>query len=206
MRVAHAEYLRSAVSPEHFVRDGLPAIAFVGRSNVGKSSLLNRLLRRKGLARTSSTPGRTQAVNYFLIDRKLYFVDLPGYGYARAPKRERQRWSDVINAYLSSSEPRPLVVLLMDGRIGGTDLDRQALEYLQGLDLEVLVVATKIDKVPRGKRVRAMRTVRATLGADEQLPVLAVSAATGEGIDEIWKATTAFVNRHKKSLKPTETP
>jgi len=206
VRVANAEYVLSAVSPDHFVRDGLPSIAFAGRSNVGKSSMLNRLFGRRRLARISSTPGRTQAVNYFLVDRRLYFVDLPGYGYARAAKRDRRRWSNVIEAFLRTSVPRPLVVLLVDGKIGGTQLDRHAWDYVRGLGLASLVVATKIDKVSRGRRVRALDKIRVTLGAKDDESVLAVSALTGEGMAQIWHAVAAFLDPDSSPLKPTETP
>lgn len=202
VRATQAEFIRSATQPEQFVRDGLPAIAFVGRSNVGKSSLLNRLLGQKKLARTSSTPGRTQTINYFLVDRRMYFVDLPGYGYARAPKREREKWAAFIDAYFAVADPRPLVVLLVDGKIGGTALDRQARDYFLGQGLETQVVATKIDKVPRGKRAKAIRAVRATLGIDDSVSIVAASAESGEGMSDIWKATTAHIERNVRRAIP----
>ncbi|MGH9361388.1 MAG: ribosome biogenesis GTP-binding protein YihA/YsxC, partial [Thermoanaerobaculia bacterium] len=122
MRVASAEYVRSAHEDADFVRDGRPEVLFAGRSNVGKSSLLNRLLGRKGLARTSSTPGRTRAVNYFLVNGRFYFVDLPGYGYAKAARVERRAWGALVDRYLRRALPGSQVVLLVDGKVGATEL------------------------------------------------------------------------------------
>ena len=169
------------------MRDGRPEIAFVGRSNVGKSSLLNRLLGRKGLARISSTPGRTQAVNYFLVNRRFYFVDLPGYGYAKAGKDARREWAARVEGYLREKPP-DAVVLLVDGKVGATPLDVQAYQYLSGLGVVIVVAATKIDKLPRGRRAPAVREVRKVLGLEEAIPVIQVSADSGEGIKELWGA------------------
>lgn len=199
MRIQTAEFVRSATAPEHFLRDGMPAVAFVGRSNVGKSTVLNRLLARRKLARTSSTPGRTQAVNYFLVNRRFYFVDLPGYGYAKAAKEARKRWAKVVDRYLHLSRPRPLVIVLVDGKVGGTPLDRQAYEYFESLDLPILVVATKMDKVPAGRRARAAATVRSTLDLPEEQQLLSLSAVSGMGIKELWAALEAFLDSSKQT-------
>jgi GTP-binding protein len=169
------------------LRDGRPEIAFAGRSNVGKSSLLNRLLGRKGLARTSSTPGRTQAVNYFLVNRRFYFVDLPGYGYAKAGKEARREWAARVEGYFQEGPPEA-VVLLVDGKVGATPLDVQAYEYLSGLGAVIVVAATKIDRIPRGRWVSAAGEVRKTLGLDDAIPVIPVSARSGEGVKELWSA------------------
>lgn len=169
------------------MRDGRPEIAFVGRSNVGKSSLLNRLLGRKGLARTSQTPGRTQAVNYFLVNRRFYFVDLPGYGYAKAGKDARREWAARVEGYFRE-EPPEAVVLLVDGKVGATPLDVQAYEYLSGLGAALIVAATKVDKVSRGKWASSVKEVRKTLGLEEEVPVIPVSAHSGDGIKELWGA------------------
>lgn len=169
------------------MRDGRPEIAFVGRSNVGKSSLLNRLLGRKGLARTSSTPGRTQAVNYFLVNRRFYFVDLPGYGYAKAGKEARREWAARVEGYFRE-EPPDAVVLLVDGKVGATPLDVQAYEYLSGLGAALIVAATKVDKLSRGKWASVVKEVRKTLGLEEEIPVIPVSAHSGDGIKELWGA------------------
>jgi len=187
LKIETAEFIRSAHGSGDYLRDGRPEIAFVGRSNVGKSSLLNRLLGRKALARTSSTPGRTQAVNYFLVNRRFYFVDLPGYGYAKAGKEERREWAARVEGYFRE-EPPDAVVLLVDGKVGATPLDVQAYEYLSGLGVAVLVAATKVDKVSRGRWAASMKEVRKALGLQEAIPVIPVSAHSGEGIKELWGA------------------
>ncbi len=187
MKVETAEFIRSAHGSGDFLRDGRPEVAFVGRSNVGKSSLMNSLLGRKGLARTSSTPGRTRAVNYFLVNRRFYFVDLPGYGYARAGKDDRREWAAAVNSYFQQA-PRVAVVLLVDGKVGATPLDVQAYEYMQDLGAPVLVAVTKIDRVPRGKRAAGLRAIRETLELSEPTPLIPVSAHAGEGMKELWNA------------------
>jgi len=188
VKIEAAELSRSAHTSRDFLRDGRPEVAFVGRSNVGKSSLMNRLLGRRGLARTSSTPGRTRAVNYFLVNRRFYFVDLPGYGYAKASKDDRREWAALVEAYLADAIPRLQLVLLVDGKVGATPLDVQAYAYLTGLGAQVTVVATKIDQVPRGRRVASLRGIRDALGLDTTAPLLPVSAHSGEGMKELWGA------------------
>jgi GTP-binding protein len=186
LKVETAEFVRSAHQSGDFLRDGRPEVAFAGRSNVGKSSLLNRILGRKGLARVGSTPGRTRAVNYFLINGRCYFVDLPGYGWARAGKKERREWAEVVNGYLRQALPQAQLVMLVDGEVGATPLDRQAYEYLSSLGAEIVVAATKIDRVSRGRRAAALRGIGAALGLGEATPLIPVSAHSGEGMKELW--------------------
>ena len=186
MRVETADFVRSAHASADFMRDGRPELAFVGRSNVGKSSVMNRLLGRKGLAKTSSTPGRTRAVNYFLINRRFWFVDLPGYGYAKAAKDDRREWAALVESYLRDALPRVLLVLLVDAKVGATPLDVQAFEYLTSLGASIAVAATKIDRVPRGKRAKVLRDIRVTLGLGEFNLLIPVSAHSGEGMKELW--------------------
>ena len=192
MKVETAEFVRSAHGSGDYLRDGRPEVAFVGRSNVGKSSLLNRLLGRKGLARTSSTPGRTQAVNYFLVNRRFYFVDLPGYGYAKAGKEARREWAARVEGYFREAKPA-LVVMLVDGNVGATPLDEQAHEYLSSLDARLLVAATKIDRMTRGRWAQVARDIRKVLSLEEEIPVIPVSARSGEGIKELWGAIAPFL-------------
>jgi GTP-binding protein len=192
LKVESAEYVRSAHVDADFVRDGRPEVLFAGRSNVGKSSLLNRLLGRKGLARTSSTPGRTRAVNYFLVNGRFYFVDLPGYGYAKAARTERRAWGALVDRYLQQALPGSQVVLLVDGKVGATDLDVQAHRYLAGLGAEPVVVATKVDKVPRGRRTQMQRDIRQTL-EDADTRIIEVSAHTGEGVGELWRTIASYL-------------
>jgi GTP-binding protein len=191
-----AEFLRSAHRSEDLLRDGRPEVLFVGRSNVGKSSLLNRLLGKKGLARTSSTPGRTRAVNYFLVNDRYYFVDLPGYGYAKAGKDERREWAELVDGYVREVVGRACrVILLVDSKVGATPLDVEALGYLVNLGAGVTVVATKMDKVPSGKRAKALAEIRRTLSLDGEaaksgvsggMDLIPVSSESGEGMKELW--------------------
>jgi GTP-binding protein len=189
LKVETAEFVRSAHQSGDFLRDGRPEIVFAGRSNVGKSSLMNRMLGRKGLARIGSTPGRTRAVNYFLINGRCYFVDLPGYGYARAARTERRQWAEVVNSYLRQVMPQvqlAQMLMLVDGDVGATPLDQQAYEYLSHLGAKIAIAATKIDRVPRGRRAAALRGIGATLGTPETTPLIPVSAHSGEGMKELW--------------------
>jgi len=202
MSIQSASYVLSARSSEHFVRDGRPQVAFVGRSNVGKSSLLNRLLGRKALARTSSNPGRTQAINYFLIENRYYFVDLPGYGYAKVSRTEREEWARFIDAYFQEalrevSQEAPLqahVLQLVDAKVGATPLDIDAAQYFADFGAEPTIVATKIDKVPRGRRVKALAGIRSDLGIGAAAKILPFSAKTGEGTKELWNEINAYLN------------
>ena len=186
-KIQSAEFVRSAHEGSDFLRDGRPEVAFVGRSNVGKSSLLNALLGRRGLARTSSTPGRTQAVNYFLVNDRLWFVDLPGYGYAKASKESRKRWGRAVEEYFEQALPRAVVVMLIDAKVAGTPLDAGAWSYFIEREALPIAVATKIDKVPRGRRQQVIAELRRRVGIPAEHPVIGFSAETGEGLKELWR-------------------
>jgi GTP-binding protein len=181
-KVDNAEFIRSAFGRADFLHDGRPQLLFVGRSNVGKSSLLNRLLGRKALARVSKTPGRTRAVNYFLVNGRFYFVDLPGYGYAKAGRDERREWGRLMEEYLGEALPDARIVLLVDGKVGATPLDVEAFRYLAASGAEVIVVATKIDRVSGGRRAVQLAGIRRTLGLPSETQVIPVSADLGEGM------------------------
>ncbi len=188
MKIETAEHVRAAHIEAQLIRDDRPQVAFVGRSNVGKSSLMNRLLGRKGLARTSSTPGRTRAVHYFLVNRRAYFVDLPGYGYAKVSAGARKEWAALVERYFFLRAPSPpLVVLIVDAKVGATPLDEEAWSYLAALGIPIVVAATKVDRLSRNKAAAALAAVRRTLGTDDGVPIVPVSARTGEGIKELWK-------------------
>ena len=193
MKVETAEFVRSTVAGSGPLGDGSPEIAFVGRSNVGKSSLLNRLLGRK-LARTSSTPGRTRTLNWFRINRRFWFVDLPGYGFARTSRDEREEWAAAIDAYLRGVTGSRMVVHLVDAKVGATKLDEEAARYLAALGVERAVVATKIDRLKRGERARRLVEIGRALGlAGGTEEVLPVSALSGEGVRELWKRVAEFL-------------
>jgi GTP-binding protein len=144
------------------------------------------MLGQKGLARVGSTPGRTRAVNFFLINGRCWFADLPGYGYARAAKTARREWAEVVNDYLQQATSRALVVLLVDGYVGATPLDQQAYQYLSSLPVGIAVAATKIDRVTRGRRAGALSDIGSTLGLGEEVPLIPVSAHSGDGMKELW--------------------
>lgn len=187
MNITSATFLKSVIRIEECPRDGRPEIAFVGRSNVGKSSLLNALLNRKGLAKTSTTPGKTQMINFFDVNRRFYFVDLPGYGYAKVPKGVKSEWSRVMTAYLRHREPLKLVVQLLDARHTPSDKDHEMLELLRRARVPVLLAATKIDKLSRNERTRNLKAIRADLDLDDDAVIIPFSAVTAEGVKPLWE-------------------
>ncbi len=195
MRVQTAEYVRSVATPEQVPRDGLPQIAFAGRSNVGKSSLINALLNRRKLALTSSSPGKTRQLNFFRINNAFYFVDLPGYGYARVSQSERRQWRTMIEGYLTGAESLRGVVHIIDARHGPTDLDVEMVRWLSALRLPAVVVATKADKLSRGALAREVQRYLgqiARFGVEEILPF---SATTGLGKKELWNRILHLLER-----------
>jgi len=193
MKVISATYLKSAMRPDQFPRDRRPEVAFAGRSNVGKSSLLNKLLNRRGLAKTSGTPGKTQTINFFDVNSRLYFVDLPGYGYAKVPKALKAKWRRVMTNYLVRREPLRLVVHLLDVRHPPTDNDLDMLGLLEEAQKPTLIVATKLDKLKRGQRAPHLRQIRQALDLDEDALVVPFSAVTGEGVRPVWDVIEAHL-------------
>ncbi|MDN6699321.1 MAG: ribosome biogenesis GTP-binding protein YihA/YsxC [Staphylococcus equorum] len=186
--IKKADIIISAVQEEQYPKLNLPEIAIAGRSNVGKSSLINSLLNRKSLARTSRKPGRTVTINFYNIDDQLIFVDVPGYGYAKVSKLELEKWSEMMEHYFSTREILKKVVLIVDLRHPPTKQDIQMYDYLKFLNLPVVVVATKADKVKPGVRNRHMNHVNNTLNIVEGDQVIPFSAVTGEGKKEVWRA------------------
>jgi GTP-binding protein len=166
-----------------FPSDRLPEIAFLGRSNVGKSSLLNALAGRKGLAFTSNTPGRTQTINFYRIEGAFYFVDLPGYGYARVPAEYQRAWKKLIEQYLENRETLRLSCLILDGRRGWMDKDLDLKRWLEDRGRAYVVIATKTDKLNQSEEERGMRAIR-----EEGVEPMPFSASTGRGVREIWQA------------------
>ncbi|HED23657.1 MAG TPA: YihA family ribosome biogenesis GTP-binding protein [Firmicutes bacterium] len=198
MYVLQAELKASAYKTGDFPSWERPEIAFLGRSNVGKSSLLNKLVNRKNLARTSSTPGKTRGIYFYLINENFSFVDLPGYGYARVSKKERERWAPIIEDYLSARSNLYGCLHLIDCRHEPTEDDRLMAEWLRLHSIRRITVATKADKLSRGALLRQISVIRKKLDLFEEEPVLPFSAVTGSGRDILWKAIQTLMPRGKR--------
>lgn len=193
MNVKKAEIVMSAVSPAQYPDTGFPEIALAGRSNVGKSSFINTLLRRKNLARTSSQPGKTQTLNFYAINDSFYFVDVPGYGYAKVSKKERAKWGAMINEYLLEREELRAVVSLIDLRHEPTKEDIQMYDFLKYYELPVIVVATKADKVPKNKRNQHVAAIKKAISFDEQDDFIVFSSQDQTGKEEAWRAIESYL-------------
>lgn len=182
----NADILLSAANKSHFPQDDIPEVALAGRSNVGKSSFINTLLNRKNLARTSGKPGKTQLLNFFNIDDKLRLVDVPGYGYARVSKKEREKWGRMIEEYLTSRENLKAVVSLVDFRHEPSADDVQMYEFLKYYEIPVILVATKADKIPRGKWNKHESMIKKKLDFDTSDSFIIFSSVTKEGLEKSW--------------------
>ena len=187
MRVTQAEFVTSAARLDQLPPPGLPEVAFAGRSNVGKSSLINTLVMRKGLVKTSSTPGKTRLINFFTINGRYGFVDLPGYGYARGSKAERARWGPLVEGYLKKRPTLKAVVLIMDLRHEPFATDLQMVEWLAHQEISTILVATKADKLARGRQKEHLKRAAETLGVEPEA-VIPFSAKTRLGRPELWRA------------------
>jgi GTP-binding protein len=163
MKITSATFIKSATNEDHYPTSSIPEIMLVGRSNVGKSSFINTILMRKNLAHTSSKPGKTQTLNFYLINDSFHFVDVPGYGYARVSKQARDAFATMIDLYLTTREQLELCILLVDARHLPTKDDQTMLDYIQSYEIPVIVVGTKIDKVPKTKRQRHEKDILSTL-------------------------------------------
>ncbi|NBI28799.1 ribosome biogenesis GTP-binding protein YihA/YsxC [Chengkuizengella marina] len=186
MKVNQAEFIISAVGPDQYPNDGLPEIALAGRSNVGKSSLINKMINRKNLARTSSQPGKTQTLNYYRINTDLYFVDLPGYGYAKVSKSRRQEWGEMIERYLLEREQLKVVLQIIDLRHPPTKDDQAMYEWLVYEQIPRIVITTKADKISKNKRNKHLKVIKDTLHLEKEDPILLFSSEEGLGKDELW--------------------
>jgi len=188
LNLNNAEFLKSAADPQGFINDGLPQIVFAGRSNVGKSSVLNRLLGRKNFARVSASPGKTAHVNYFFIDAKAYFVDLPGYGYAKVSKSERDRWGTLMEAYFSYAGRITLGVMIVDSRHKPTGDDVTMANWFKSSDCPLLIVANKIDKVKNSEKDKNTEIIQETLKLSDEQPIIPFSAEKGTNKDMLISA------------------
>lgn len=180
-----AEFVRSAAKPSDFPQDGLPQVVFAGRSNVGKSSVINRLLNRKNFARVGSAPGKTTHINYFRIDQKLYLVDLPGYGYAKVSKQERDRWGRLIEAWFANRSQMALGMLIVDARHRPTADDCTMAQVFLSTEKPFIVVANKLDKLKKSEIEGSAQCIRDTLELPDGVPFILFSAEKGEGKIEL---------------------
>jgi GTP-binding protein len=187
MRITSAEFVTSAVTPVQYPADVGPEVAFVGRSNVGKSSLINTLLNRRGLAKTSGTPGKTRTINFFRVNGKLGFVDLPGYGFAQVSRTERATWGSMVEQFFRTRQRLEGVVHLIDVRHAPTAEDQRTRAWLLQWQRPLLVVATKVDKIGRPQRSSHLKPIVERLSLDADAPILVFSAQTGEGREDIWE-------------------
>ena len=185
MNLHNAEFIKSAADARGFIRDGLPQIVFSGKSNVGKSSVINRLLNRKNFARVGASPGKTIHVNYFLIDKTAYFVDLPGYGYAKVSRSERERWSALMERFFAESGLITLGVMIVDARHRPTADDVTMGEWFKASGRPLVLAANKVDKLKKSEIEPNMALIRQTLGFDAEVPLIPFSAEKGTGRDEL---------------------
>lgn len=194
MKVTDADLLISAVGPKQYPQDARPEVALVGRSNVGKSSLINQLLNRRSLARTSSRPGKTQTLNFYFINRSFYFVDLPGYGFANVSKKTKSTWGRMIEHYLHERQNLACVIQLVDLRHPPSSDDQMMFNWLKHYTIPTVLVATKADKISRGRWPHHVKTIRRRLGTSANEPVVVFSAQTGEGKEALWGRLIPFIS------------
>lgn len=187
MKIKKVQFLKSAVHPKDYPPPDRAEVAIVGRSNVGKSSLINAIFNRK-IAKVSSSPGKTRLINFFLLNDNMYFVDLPGYGYASVSKKEKQKWQRMIETYFKSRQNLGLVILLVDSRHKPTALDKVMKEYLENLGIPYIVVATKIDKLNQSEKAKAKKTIKETLELSDDIPIILTSSKEKTNIDKVIDA------------------
>lgn len=186
MKVNNVEMIMSAVRPEQYPGEGYPEFALAGRSNVGKSSFINTLIGRKSLARTSSNPGKTQTLNFYKIEEQLFFVDVPGYGYARVSKTQRELWGEMIQEYLTTRKELRSVIQIVDLRHPPTADDKLMYEFLIHYNIPAIVIGTKADKIPKGKYMKHKKIIREELNMRPEDPLVVFSSEKGIGMDEAW--------------------
>jgi len=194
MKIRSCGFVKSALNLAGCPPEGRPEFAFAGRSNVGKSSLLNTLLHRRGLAKTSKTPGKTRTLNFFEVNGELYFVDLPGYGYAKAPKALQANWGKAITTYLRERKSLRLVVHLLDARHEPTPRDHELLDMLDAFARPVVLVATKVDKLKQKERATLENRLRKSLALDDSALIIPFSSMNGEGKGPLWEVLESMTS------------
>lgn len=193
MKVHNVEMIMSAVQPEQYPEEGYPEFALAGRSNVGKSSFINRMINRKSLARTSSKPGKTQTLNFYKIEEQLFFVDVPGYGYAKVSKKEREAWGKMIEQYLTQREVLKAVILIVDIRHSPTEDDCLMYDFLVHYNIPAIVVATKADKISKGKLDKHIKIAKEQLDMRSSDPLIPFSSETSMGMEQAWKEIEQYM-------------
>jgi len=195
MKIVTVEFVVGVANLKQLPKDNFPEIVFIGRSNVGKSSLLNKLCNRKGLARISSTPGKTRELNYYLVNKEMYFIDLPGYGYAKVAEQVKAGWTSLIESFFHDRRQIALGVQIVDARLGPTELDTTMMGWLDFYDVPFVLVLTKADKIPFNKLQTQMKNVQDRLAKYAHLSsVLQFSAVTGDGRSDLLNTIESFVN------------
>ncbi|MGL5652105.1 MAG: ribosome biogenesis GTP-binding protein YihA/YsxC [Paraclostridium sp.] len=186
MKIRSAEITMSAVNKSQYPEEGIPEIALVGRSNVGKSSTVNTLLNRRNFARTSQTPGKTRTINFYLINEEFYFVDLPGYGYAKLSKSEKEKWGVIMERYLQEREELCAICLLVDIRHEPSNEDKMMYDWIKHFGYDCVIVATKADKISRGQYQKHFNIIRKKLELSKEDKIFPISALKKTGVEELW--------------------
>ncbi len=193
MKVIKAEIITSAAKKEQYPQTNLKEVALAGRSNVGKSSFINKIINRRNLVRTSSKPGKTQTLNFYNINDVLCFVDVPGYGYAKVPKAEKDKWARMMEEYFESREELGLVMLIVDLRHNPTQDDIKMYHYIKHFGIPIVIVATKADKVKKSMKQKNINQIKIKMEMDLNDPIIAFSSETGEGKDQVWHYLTQYI-------------
>ncbi|MFQ3542596.1 ribosome biogenesis GTP-binding protein YihA/YsxC [Halobacillus rhizosphaerae] len=204
MKVNYVDIVISAASKKQYPKDPIPEIALAGRSNVGKSSFINKMIQRKNLARTSSKPGKTQTLNFYIINEEFHFVDVPGYGYAKVSKSERAKWGRMMEEYFAEREQLRATALVVDIRHKPTEDDQMMYDYLKHFELPVMVIATKLDKIKKGQRQKQLKTIIQTLEIEDEDNLIPFSAETGEGKDLAWRTMLQYLNGKQRQKNHSE--
>jgi len=194
LKIINPEFVKSAHTIEDYPYNNLPEIAFAGRSNVGKSTMINTVLNRKGLARTSSKPGHTRSINFFDIDNKFYLVDLPGYGFAKVSEEEKEKWQSLINDYLHYRANLKGIVMIVDARHKPTGQDQMMLNWIREFRIPKIIAATKADKLSNNKKAKQKKVIKNTLGLIEEEKFTFFSAKTAEGKKSIFSFINQIIN------------
>jgi GTP-binding protein len=198
MIIKKAEITAVAVAPSGYPENSYPEVALAGRSNVGKSSLINRLVNRRGLARTSSTPGKTRTINFYNVNDEIHIVDLPGYGYAKVSKGEKEKWGGIIETYLNNREVLKLMIQLVDIRHEPTANDKLMYDWIKRTNLPAVVVATKSDKISRNAQFKNVSIVKKALNVRPEDQFVLFSSETGQGKDELWDIIEKICISHQE--------